>query len=154
MLDRAFDGDFSDTDYDHALGGIHAVVTDSVGAVVGHAAVVARAMVLGGTPRRVGYVEAVATDPDRQHQGIGDAVMTAIETVIGAAYDFGALGASSAGEKLYRSHGWRRWEGTLSAMTPSGVTPTPDDAGSVFVFGDPQPGDGELTCDWRSGDLW
>lgn len=122
--------------------------------MVGHAAVVARAMVLDGTPRRVGYVEAVATDPGRQHQGIGDAVMTAIEAVISAAYDFGALSASSAGERLYRAHGWRRWEGTLSAMTPSGVTPTADDAGSVFVFGALQPSDGELTCDWRSGDLW
>lgn len=111
-------------------------------------------MVLGGTHYRVGYVEGVGTDPGRQHQGIGDIVMTAIEAIITGAYDFGALGASSAGERLYLSHGWRRWEGSVSAMTASGVTPTPDDAGNVFVFGDPQPSDGDLTCDWRSGDLW
>lgn len=66
-------------------------------------------MVLGGRPRRVGYVEAVGTDPGRGRQGIGDTVMTAIEAIITGAYDFGALGASSAGERLYLSHGWRRW---------------------------------------------
>ncbi|MCZ4549051.1 GNAT family N-acetyltransferase [Gordonia rubripertincta] len=154
LLDLAFAGDFADTDYDHALGGVHAFVTDSAGALVGHAAVVARAMMIDGIPRRVGYVEAVAVDPGRQHQGIGDQLMTAIERVIVGAYDFGALSASRAGLRLYRSHGWRPWEGTVSAMTPTGLIPTPDDADSVFVYGGPHPAVGELTCDWRSGDLW
>jgi aminoglycoside 2'-N-acetyltransferase I len=111
-------------------------------------------MALDGRPCRVGYVEAVAVDPDRQHQGIGDLLMTTIEAVIVGAYDFGALSASSAGMRLYRTHGWRPWKGRLSAMTPDGVIASPDDAGSVFVFGDPQPVGGELTCDWRSGDVW
>ncbi|PYE15365.1 aminoglycoside 2'-N-acetyltransferase I [Williamsia limnetica] len=154
LLDLAFAGDFADTDYDHALGGVHVFVTGADDAMAGHAAVVARSMMVDGIPYRVGYVEAVAVDPGRQRQGIGDQLMSAVERVIVNAYDFGVLSASEAGLRLYRSHGWRLWEGTLSAMTPAGVNPTPDDADSVFVFGGPETAAGELTCDWRAGDLW
>ena len=120
--------------------------------VIGHAAVVARSIVHDGRAYRVGYVEAVATDPDRQRQGIGDRLMSAVERVIDGAYDFGVLGASDAGLRLYRAHGWVPWTGALSAMTPSGLIPTPED--SVHVYGRSAPTSGELTCDWRSGALW
>ena len=57
---------------------------------------------------------------------------------------------------LYRSHGWRRWEGRLSAITPSGIVRTAEEEGAVFVL--PVAGQldltAELTCDWRDGDVW
>ncbi|WP_200866329.1 hypothetical protein [Williamsia sp. D3] len=46
LFDRAFDGEFADTDYDHALGGLHVTVASDGGDVVAHAAVVARSMVV------------------------------------------------------------------------------------------------------------
>ena len=82
-------------------------------------------------------------------------LMAALEE-LGPAYDLLALGATDDGVLLYESRGWLRWRGPLSALTPSGVVPTPDDEGWLFVL----PGaahldlDGELTCDWRNGDLW
>jgi aminoglycoside 2'-N-acetyltransferase I len=154
LFDRSFDGDFSDTDFDHALGGLHAFLAVDTGDIVAHAAVVARAMVVDGRPRRVGYVEAVAVDPSWQRQGLGHRVMAAVEQIILGAYDFGALSSSTAGEPLYRSRGWRRWEGDLAAMTPGGVVATPDERGGVHVFGGLTPPDGVLVCDWRSGDVW
>ncbi|HEY9316241.1 GNAT family N-acetyltransferase [Williamsia sp.] len=151
LLDGAFDGDFTDTDFDHALGGLHAIITDG-DVVIGHAAVVARSIVHDGRAYRVGYVEAVATDPERQRQGLGDRVMSAVEAVIDGAYDFGVLGASEAGLRLYRAHGWTPFTGRLSAMTPDGVIETADD--SVHVYGRSAPVSGQLICDWRSGELW
>jgi aminoglycoside 2'-N-acetyltransferase I len=154
LFDRAFDGDFDDTDFDHALGGLHVVVSSDEGNVVAHASVVARSMAIDDTPQRVGYVEAVAVDPLWQRRGLGHEVMEAAEQIIAGAYDFGALSASEAGEALYRSRGWRRWEGELGVLTPSGLTLTPDDRGGVHVFGQIGQPDGLLVCDWRSGDAW
>ena len=70
--------------------------------------------------------------------------------------DRGALSASDAGRPIYASRGWLPWQGMTSVLAPSGLTPTPDDDGSVFVF--PVTADldttGEITCDFRDGDVW
>jgi aminoglycoside 2'-N-acetyltransferase I len=50
-LDEAFDGEFADSDWDHALGGIHAVVLLD-GSVVGHASVVLRRLLHDGATLR------------------------------------------------------------------------------------------------------
>lgn len=47
LLDEAFDGDFSDHDGEHSLGGVHALVWDGPD-LVGHAALVARRLLHGG----------------------------------------------------------------------------------------------------------
>lgn len=47
LLDDAFDGDFSDHDWEHSLGGVHAPVWDGPD-LVGHAALVARRLLHGG----------------------------------------------------------------------------------------------------------
>ena len=71
-------------------------------------------------------------------------------------YDLLALGATDDGVPLYESRGWQRWRGRLSALTPTGVEPTPDDEGWLFVLlgATPLDLDAELTCDWRDGDVW
>ncbi|HEX2576665.1 MAG TPA: hypothetical protein VHK88_09985, partial [Aquihabitans sp.] len=43
IMDDAFEGDFDDDDWDHALGGLHVVVRDG-DTVVAHAAVVERVL--------------------------------------------------------------------------------------------------------------
>ena len=155
MLDAAFDGDFSDADWDHALGGLHAFVRDG-DAVVAHASVVQRRLLHGGRALRAGYVEGVGVRPDLQRRGYGGQMMEALERVIRGAYDMGALGATDAAVKLYTSRGWERWLGPTSALTPAGVVRTEDEDGSVYVLRASVPLDvsGELTCDWRDGDVW
>ncbi|OBC10079.1 MULTISPECIES: GNAT family N-acetyltransferase [unclassified Gordonia (in: high G+C Gram-positive bacteria)] len=156
LLDAAFDGDFDDTDLDHALGGMHALIVDESDELIGHAAVVARSVLVDDQPRRCGYVEAVAVSPTHQREGLGGALMAAIEEVIDNAYDLGALGASDAGMRLYESRGWIPWVGTLGVLSPDGWAPTPDDEGAVLVrnIGGLDSAVARLSCDWRAGDVW
>ncbi|WP_328350193.1 GNAT family N-acetyltransferase [Mycobacterium sp. NBC_00419] len=157
LLTEAFGGsaEFTDSDWEHALGGMHAVIVNR-GALIAHASVVQRRLLYQGTALRCGYVEAVAVREDWRGQGLGHAVMDAIEQVIRGAYQVGALSASPAGEKIYRPRGWLQWQGPTSAIAPTGPIRTPDDDGSVFVLPvelnmDPT---AELACDWRDGDVW
>ncbi len=93
LLDEAFDGDVTDDDYEHALGGMHALVWESR-ELIGHGSVVMRRLLHGGRALRTGYVEGVAVRGDRRRRGHGAAVMTALERVIRGAYEIGALGAT------------------------------------------------------------
>jgi aminoglycoside 2'-N-acetyltransferase I len=155
LLVAVFADELSEEDWEHGLGGMHAVAWED-GAVVAHASVVQRRLLHGGRALRAGYVEAVAVHPERRRRGLGAAVMAALEPVLRGAYDIGALGATDAAIALYESLGWRPWRGPLSALTPDGIVPTPDEAGGVLVLelGVPLDLDGELTCDWRDGDVW
>ena len=155
MIDQAFAGSFTDEDWDHALGGMHAMVWDG-GDVIAHGSVVQRRLLHGGTALRTGYVEGVAVRADRRRQGHGAAVMIALERVIRTAYEFGALSATDDGAELYTARGWQRWCGVTSVLAPTGIERTADDDGSVYVLEVRIPVDlsGELTCDWRPGDVW
>ena len=55
----------------------------------------------------------------------------------------------------HAARGWLLWEGPVSVLTAEGARRTPDDDGSVYVLPGPVPLDprGELTCDWRDGDV-
>jgi aminoglycoside 2'-N-acetyltransferase I len=114
-----------------------------------------RRLLHGGRALRAGYVEAVATAATHRRRGVGSTVMSALEE-LASAYDLLALGATDDGVLLYESRGWQRWRGRLLALTPDGVVRTDEDEGWLFVL----PGDadvdldGDLTCDWRPGDLW
>ncbi|MFB7913041.1 GNAT family N-acetyltransferase [Streptomyces sp. NPDC056061] len=156
FLDTAFEGDFSDEDWDHGLGGIHAYVRDGSG-LLAHGSVVQRRVVLADRSYRIGYVEAVAVRADRRRQGLGGRVMTALEQVVDGAYAFGALSASEAGAALYAGRGWQVWPGRIAAQATHGVQRLPDEEGSTFVrpvTGRPLPaGSGTLVFDWRDGDV-
>ena len=155
MLHEAFAGDFGNDDWDHALGGLHALVHDA-GRLVAHGAVVQRRLIHGGRALRAGYVEAVAVAAGHRRRGHASAVMAALEDVVRRGYDVGALGATGDGAPLYAGRGWQRWRGTTWALTPAGRVRTPEDDDGVFVLpaGAPLDTSGELTCDWRDGDVW
>jgi aminoglycoside 2'-N-acetyltransferase I len=155
ILDEAFPGEMTDDDWDHGLGGIHALAYAD-GELVGHASVVQRRLLYEGRARRAGYVEAVAVRAEHRRRGHGAAMMAALEDVIRGAYELGALGASEDGAALYAARGWQRWEGPLYALTPEGLRRTPEEEGDVFVLQTATPLDlgRRLTCDWRDGDLW
>lgn len=155
LLGEAFDGDFSDHDWDHSLGGVHALAWED-GSLVGHGAVVQRRLLYDGRAVRTGYVEGVGVRADRRGRGYGAAVMAALERVVTAAYELGALSSTGPATGFYLARGWRRWEGSTWALTPEGVVRTAEDDGGVFVL--PVSGVWDvsrpLTCDWRDGDLW
>jgi aminoglycoside 2'-N-acetyltransferase I len=155
LLEDVFAGDFSPEDWDHTLGGIHALLRDE-GVLVGHAAVVDRVLSHGGRRIRTGYVEGVAVRRDRQGRGHGALLMDAIEAAIQAHHELGALSSSEEALGFYASRGWKLWEGPTSVLTPDGVVRTPDDDGGVYVWPVSAPVDlaGELTCDWRAGEVW
>jgi aminoglycoside 2'-N-acetyltransferase I len=155
LLVDVFDGDFVDADWEHSLGGLHALVWDG-SEVVAHGSVIQRRLLHAGTALRTGYVEGVGVRPDRQGRGLGAAVMEALERVVRRAYDLGGLGATDEAAAFYAHRGWQLWTGPSSALTPNGVRRTPDDDGALYVL--PVAAvldlDGEITCDWRDGDVW
>src|SRR6185369_6085153 len=108
LLDEAFDGDFSDEDWQHAIGGWHAIVSTR-GSMVAHAAAVERHLVVDGHGFRTAYVEAVAVKPRHQRTGLGTAVLSRITSFVLAQFELGAL---SSGEwSFYERLGWERWRG-------------------------------------------
>ena len=64
MVTEAFGGGFTETDWEHTLGGMHALICRH-GAIIAHAAVVQRRLVYRGNPLRCGYVEGVAVREDQ-----------------------------------------------------------------------------------------
>jgi len=154
LLFEVFD-DMTDDDWEHCLGGVHALVREG-DAVVGHAAVVMRRLLHGGRALRTGYVEGVAVRRDRRGRGHGGRLMSAIEAVIRGAYEVGALGATDEAVTFYARRGWARWRGPTHALTPQGAVRTPEDDDAVFVLpvGTALDLDGFLMCDWRDGSPW
>jgi aminoglycoside 2'-N-acetyltransferase I len=160
LLDAAFhepdpEERFSDDDWEHALGGTH-VLLDLDGEIVAHASVVEREIHADGRPLRTGYVEAVATSPDRQGQGLGTIVMTEITAIVRDGFELGALGTGA--QHFYERLGWRVWPGPTSVRAPGGDRRTTADDGFVMVLRTPTtpPLDdtGPISCDWRPGDAW
>lgn len=154
LLYQVFD-DMTEQDWEHCLGGTHALVWDDH-QLVGHGSVVARQLWYGGHALRTGYVEGVAVRPDRQRQGIGGALMEALEQIVRAGYELGALGASDMGAKFYQRRGWQLWQGPTYTVSPTGVRRTEDEDGCVHVLPvtvalNPEE---SLACDWRDGDVW
>jgi len=155
LLDTAFDEGFTDDDFEHALGGMHAVVAHGHD-LIAHGAVVMRRLLHDGRALRTGYVEGVAVRADMRGNGHGAAVMQALERVIRSAYQLGALSSSARAGGFYRVRGWQQWAGTTSVLAPQGVRRIPEEEGGIYLLPvdaelDP---DGDLACDWRGGDVW
>jgi len=146
---------FTEDDWDHALGGVHFVL-DVDGEIVAHASVVARTLHVGDQPLRTGYVEAVATSPQRQGAGFGSQVMTDVTAYIRETFELGALGTGR--HRFYERLGWRTWTGQAFVRTANGEHRTPDEEGYLLVLTTPTspPLDlsAKISCDWRAGDVW
>jgi aminoglycoside 2'-N-acetyltransferase I len=155
MLEEVFEGDFDEHDWEHALGGMHALAFDD-GALVGHASVVQRRLLHGGRALRAGYVEGVGVRRAARRRGHASRLMEALERVIRGAFQLGALSASDAAIPLYSARGWRPWEGETYALGPGGRVRTPEDDDALFVLELDVPLDrrGEIACDWRDGAVW
>jgi len=155
LMDEAFGDEFTEDDWRHCLGGMHALLWED-GELIGHACVTQRRLIYGGGALRTGYVEGLAVRGVRRRQGHGRTLMSAIDRIVRGGYELGALSATDDGVAFYDVVGWRLWEGPTYALSPDGVVRTEEDDGSVFVL--PVSGDlditRELTCDWREGEVW
>ena len=149
------DEGMTEDDWEHALGGTHFVL-DIDSAIVGHASVVERLIEVGDRPLRTGYVEAVATAPDRQGAGLGSRVMTNVTEYIREGFELGALGTGR--HRFYERLGWQRWAGPSSVRTADGPRRTPEDDGYILVLATPSSPSLDaslpISCDWRQGDVW
>jgi aminoglycoside 2'-N-acetyltransferase I len=155
LVATAFGDLWNEHDWDHTLGGVHALVWEG-DELVGHASVVQRRLLHAGRALRTGFVEGVAVRADHRRRGHANAMMGALERVIEDAYDLGALCAADPAARIYVARGWELWRGPTSTLTPTGIVRTPEEDGAVYVLHVTAPLDlaGELTCDWRDGDVW
>lgn len=76
LLYEVFD-DMTDHDWEHALGGVHALAWEQ-GELVGHASLVQRRLLHRGRALRTGYVEGVGVRADRRRRGYAAAMMDAL----------------------------------------------------------------------------
>ena len=154
LWDRAFGDRFSDDDADHAYGGVH-VLTRVSGCLVGHASAVPRRLRFGDGPWcTVGYVEGVATDPRRQGEGIGRAMMQQLQAEMTGRWPVALLSTGQA-KPFYEALGWERWGGISFTLTAEGVVPDREHGGLMVLHLDPSavPDTSvDVTCEDRSGD--
>ena len=146
---------FTEDDWQHAIGGTHFVL-DIDGVVVTHASVVEREIHVAEHRLRTGYVEAVATAPEREGAGFGTLVMTDATAFIRDRFDFGMLGTGR--HSFYERLGWVVWAGQAFVRSPDGLQRTPEDEGDLLALRTPTTpaldDDAAISCDWRPGDVW
>lgn len=155
LLEGVFEWELTDHDWEHSLGGMHALVWEGP-ELIGHASLIQRRLLYAGRALRTGYVEGVGVRADVRRRGLGAAMMSALERVARGAYELGALGATDEGAVFYAGRGWRLWQGRTSVLTPTGVVRTEEEDDCIYVLPLSAELDlqGELTCDWRDGDAW
>lgn len=146
---------FTEDDWQHSLGGLHFVL-DLDGEIVAHASVVQRDIHVGEVPLRTGYVEAVATAPGHQGQGLGSRVMRDVDRYIRDGFQLGALGTGR--HRFYERLGWQTWRGPSFVRTTTGARRTSDEDGYIMVLTTPTSPtldlDARISCEWRPGDVW
>lgn len=155
LCGAAFEGDFDDDNWGHALGGTHFLIERS-GRPVAHVSVVPRSATLGDLTLDVGYVEAVVTEPSAQGSGFGTAVMRAATSFISEHYPLGAL---DTGENaFYERLGWETWRGPTGVRVGDGWERTRHEDGNVMILRtDSSPAldlDEPIVIDSRRGDVW
>ena len=155
LWDRAF-GDFTDEDAAHAYGGVHVLVLDGEW-LVAHASAVPRRIQVGEGPwRTLGYVEAVATEPDRRGEGIGRRTMARLQAEIALRWPAAFLSTGTA-TGFYESLGWERWRGPSYTRTATASVADGEEGGLMVLRVDPLAVPDltvGVTCEERRGDAW
>lgn len=157
MLDGAFEGDFSDDDWEHALGGTHYWIEDKDNIILSHGSVVERTLICGTEQHRTGYVEAVATAANARARGYASEIMRRVAAHIRTGYELGALSTGKPG--FYARLGWELWHGPVMATTSAGcIQGMPDEEGGVMILRTAATADLDLNArivaGWRNGDAW
>jgi aminoglycoside 2'-N-acetyltransferase I len=154
LLERSFEGDFSQEDWLHTFGGARFVghLGDQV---VAHGAVVPRKMHIDGESVDVGYVEAIAVVPNHWRNGYGSLLLADITSFCKSNFSLSML--STDEKDFYSKSGWRVFQGMSYVLQDGKEFRTEDeDDGLMFILGD-EPGLKEprkVVCNSRSGDDW
>jgi aminoglycoside 2'-N-acetyltransferase I len=124
--------------------------------LVGHALVTTRWLQPENLPvLRTGYVDAVATSPAYQGQGIGSAVMQQLAAGIADDYEIACL--ETERESFYARLGWETWRGSLAGRGEDGLVPTPKQTGVMILRLPRTPPlnlDSLLTIECQSARIW
>jgi aminoglycoside 2'-N-acetyltransferase I len=122
--------------------------------LVSHAAVTTRWLQPEGLPvLRTAYVDAVATLPAYQGQGIGSALMQHLASGI-TDYEIACLGTDKV--SFYARLGWQEWQGPLAGRKETELMPTPDQKGIMILALANTPAldlNGSLTIEY-DGRIW
>lgn len=111
-------------------GGIH-VLAYREHELVGHAVATTRWLQPEGFPLlRTAYIDAVATLPAYQGQGIGSTLMRHLATVIA---DFEIACLETERVSFYARLGWEEWRGPLAGRRATELLPTPDQKGIMIL---------------------
>ena len=107
-------------------------------------------------PEYAGYVEAMATDPDRQGEGFGTAVLEEVSDLLRAEFQLGVLSTGDPG--FYEQAGWVRWQGPSFVIDAGERRRTLDEDDGIVAlpFGESSgidPTD-RIACEARAGDDW
>lgn len=152
---EAYEGDFTDDDWDHTRGGWRVVLLDGQ-SPLSHAAVVPRLLRVANRPFRAGYVEAVATVREKQRTGLGALVMAEVTSLVRTHFDLGAL--STGRHQFYQRFGWERWRGPSFVQHGASLVRTPDEDDGLMVlrFGSSARINlaAPIACEPRSGEDW
>jgi aminoglycoside 2'-N-acetyltransferase I len=98
---------------------------------VGHAVATTRWLQPQGLPLlRTAYIDAVATLPVYQGQGIGSAVMCQLASSI-SEYEIACLETGRV--SFYQRVGWEVWRGALTGRRGSELLPTPEQKGIMIL---------------------
>lgn len=155
LVFEAFDGRFSEDDWEHTAGGWRIVLFDEV-IPMAHGAVVSRALRVGARDFRAGYVEGVATRAGRQRRGLGSLVMTAVTDLVRDNFDLGGLSTGRRG--FYERFGWERWRGPTYVQDGDELIRTAaEDAGLMVLRSGASAGvdlHAPIVCESRRGDDW
>lgn len=156
LWSRAYGDRFSSHDAEHAYGGVHVIAFEAE-QIVGQASAIPRRIQFGDGPwHAVGYVEAVAVDPDAQHRGLGTQIMLALQAEIRLRWPAAMLSTGRA-TRFYKALGWESWAGLSFTLTAEGRVEDGEHGGLMLLrFGDRTFPDLHLdaTCEDRSGDAW
>lgn len=104
---------------------------------------------------KTGYIDAVATLPAYQGQGLGSALMQQLASEIDPEYVIACLETDR--ETFYERLGWQTWRGPLAGRGEHGMIPTPEQHGVMVLRLSQTPTldfDSMLTIECQSGRIW
>ncbi len=156
FLTESFGSRFSETDFEHAFGGIH-VLGHLDGEIVAHAAAVPRLVQINDSPWiEIAYVEAVAVATNMRKFGVGRGVMKHLQLEIDKRWHFSMLSTGKSTD-FYLKLGWSKWQG-LSKTQTGGASHLDEEHGGLMFRGEFQNFDKTIgsivTCQARPGDAW
>ncbi|MFM7889272.1 MAG: GNAT family N-acetyltransferase [Actinomycetota bacterium] len=153
LLFDAFEGDFSQEDWEHTNGGLRFL--GYLGAeLVAHGSVIKRNVRIDEEDLKIGYVEGLAVAPLYWRRGFGSKLMSEITSYCKTEFRICML---STGEKdFYRKLGWLDFEGESYVFRNGVEVRTADeDEGLMYLPGSVNsPTMTKVVCEAREGDDW